>query len=199
MQPSINQSHYSFYLNQQQQILFGFSSLKGIRRDFIQNILNERRENGPYKTFDEFLLRIDRKWLKVENIEPLIAIGAFDEIAPNRRQLAVGLESNIQSILLSGGSMDLLETLKPKEEEIADYPLEERLEQEEQYLGVYLSGHPTEEFKTRLAKQTQLVHELVENQPTKLLIYVKTFGRFGPKRENKWPLLMGMIQQEVFH
>ncbi|MGQ4819504.1 hypothetical protein ACQ1ZK_20740, partial [Enterococcus faecium] len=82
------------------QILFGFSSLKGIRRDFIQNILNERRENGPYKTFDEFLLRIDRKWLKVENIEPLIAIGAFDEIAPNRRQLAVGLESNIQSILL---------------------------------------------------------------------------------------------------
>ncbi len=153
------------------------------------------------KTFDEFLLRIDRKWLKVENIEPLIAIGAFDEIAPNRRQLAVGLESNIQSILLSGGSMDLLETLKPKEEEIADYPLEERLEQEEQYLGVYLSGHPTEEFKkTRLAKQTQLVHELVENQPTKLLIYVKkTFGRFGPKRENKWPLLMGMIQQEVFH
>ena len=135
LQPSINQSHYSFYLNQQQQILFGFSSLKGIRRDFIQNILNERRENGPYKTFDEFLLRIDRKWLKVENIEPLIAIGAFDEIAPNRRQLAVGLESNIQSILLSGGSMDLLETLKPKEEEIADYPLEERLEQEEQYLG----------------------------------------------------------------
>lgn len=97
-------------------------------------------------------MRIDRKWLKVENIEPLIAIGAFDEIAPNRRQLAVGLESNIQSILLSGGSMDLLETLKPKEEEIADYPLEERLEQEEQYLGVYLSGHPTEEFKNTLSQ-----------------------------------------------
>ena len=181
MQPSINQSHYSFYLNQQQQILFGFSSLKGIRRDFIQNILNERRENGPYKTFDEFLLRIDRKWLKVENIEPLIAIGAFDEIAPNRRQLAVGLESNIQSILLSGGSMDLLETLKPKEEEIADYPLEERLEQEEQYLGSIYQDIRQKSSKTRLAKQTQLVHELVENQPTKLLIYVKTFGRFGPK------------------
>lgn len=192
LQPSINQSHYSFYLNQQQQILFGFSSLKGIRRDFIQNILNERRENGPYKTFDEFLLRIDRKWLKVENIEPLIAIGAFDEIAPNRRQLAVGLESNIQSILLSGGSMDLLETLKPKEEEIADYPLEERLEQEEQYLGVYLSGHPTEEFKkTRLAKQTQLVHELVENQPTKLLIYVKNIRTIRTKKGEQMAFVDG--------
>ncbi|MGC2983721.1 hypothetical protein ACPTHU_14640, partial [Enterococcus faecalis] len=76
-----------FNLNQQQQILFGFSSLKGISRVFIKNILNERRENGPYNTFDEFLLRLDRKRLKVENIEPLIPIGAFDEFAPNRRLL----------------------------------------------------------------------------------------------------------------
>ena len=94
--------------------------------------------------------------------------------------------------------MDLLETLKPKEEEIADYPLEERLEQEEQYLGVCCQDIRQKSSKTRLAKQTQLVHELVENQPTKLLIYVKNIRTIRTKRENKWPLLMGMIQQEVF-
>lgn len=192
LQPSINQSHYSFFLNNQNQILFGFSSLKGIRRDFIQNILDERKANGPYKTFDEFLLRIDPKWLKVENILPLIAIGAFDEIAPNRRQLTVGLESNIQSIVLSGGSMDLLATLKPKEAEVTEYTLEERLEQEETYLGVYLSGHPTEEFKkTRLAKQTHYVHDVVENQTTRLLIYVKNVRVIRTKKGEQMAFVDG--------
>ncbi|MEI5992753.1 DNA polymerase III subunit alpha [Candidatus Enterococcus mansonii] len=175
LQPSINTSQYSFYLNKDHQIMFGFSSLKGIRRDFIQNILDERKERGPFSSFNQFLLRIDRKWLKAENIQPLIAIGAFDELQPNRRQLAVSLESEIQNIIYSGGSMNLLEeTLKLKEVEVSDYSLEEKLEQEEQYLGVYLSGHPTEEFKkTRLAKQVMLVSDVVENQTARLLIYIK--------------------------
>jgi DNA polymerase-3 subunit alpha len=191
LSPSINQSHFSFYLNKQQQILFGFSSLKGIRRDFIQNIIDERKQ-GKYQSFDDFLQRIDRKWLKAENILPLIAIGAFDEIAPNRRQLAVNLESTIQSIVLSGGSIDLLATLKPKEEEVADYTLEERLEQEEQYLGVYLSGHPTEEFKkTRLAKQVQYSHDLVENQGTSLLIYVKNVRVIRTKKGEQMAFVEG--------
>lgn len=175
IQPSINTSQYSFHLNNENQIMFGFSSLKGIRRDFIQNIIDERGERGAYKSFDQFLLRIDRKWLKAENIQPLIAIGAFDELQTNRRQLAVSLDSEIQNIIYSGGSMNLLEdTLKLKEVEVADYSLEEKLEQEEQYLGVYLSGHPTEEFKkTRLAKQVMLISDVVENQTARLLIYVK--------------------------
>ncbi|MBO0445412.1 DNA polymerase III subunit alpha [Enterococcus ureilyticus] len=193
IQPAINSSQYSFYLNNDDQIMFGFSSLKGIRRDFIQNILDERREHGPFKTFNQFLLRIDRKWLKAENIQPLIAIGAFDELQANRRQLAVGLDSEIQNIIYSGGSMNLLEdTLKLKEVEVADYSLEEKLEQEEQYLGVYLSGHPTEEFKkTRLAKQVMLVSDVVENQTARLLIYVKDVRVIRTKKGEQMAFVEG--------
>ncbi|MBM7688222.1 DNA polymerase III subunit alpha [Enterococcus ureilyticus] len=193
MQPAINSSQYSFYLNNDDQIMFGFSSLKGIRRDFIQNILDERREHGPFKTFNQFLLRIDRKWLKAENIQPLIAIGAFDELQANRRQLVVGLDSEIQNIIYSGGSMNLLEdTLKLKEVEVADYSLEEKLEQEEQYLGVYLSGHPTEEFKkTRLAKQVMLVSDVVENQTARLLIYVKDVRVIRTKKGEQMAFVEG--------
>ncbi|MGM0216948.1 DNA polymerase III subunit alpha [Enterococcus sp. AZ126] len=193
VQPSINSSNYSFYLNNDDQIMFGFSSLKGIRRDFIQNILDERKERGPFKTFDQFLLRIDRKWLKAENIQPLIAIGAFDDLQANRRQLAVSLESEIQNIIYSGGSMNLLEdTLKLKEVEVADYSLEEKLEQEEQYLGVYLSGHPTEEFKkTRLAKQVMLVSDVVENQTARLLIYVKDIRVIRTKKGEQMAFVEG--------
>ncbi|MGX7262826.1 DNA polymerase III subunit alpha [Enterococcus crotali] len=193
IQPSINTSQYSFYLNNDNQIMFGFSSLKGIRRDFIQNILDERKERGPFKSFDQFLLRIDRKWLKAENIQPLIAIGAFDELQANRRQLAVSLDSEIQNIIYSGGSMNLLEdTLKLKEVEIADYTLEEKLEQEEQYLGVYLSGHPTEEFKkTRLAKQVMLVSDVLENQTARLLIYVKDIRVIRTKKGEQMAFVEG--------
>ncbi|MFD2305861.1 DNA polymerase III subunit alpha [Enterococcus termitis] len=193
LQPSINTSQYSFYLTKDNQIMFGFSSLKGIRRDFIQNILQERKERGPFQTFDQFLLRIDRKWLKAENIQPLIAIGAFDELEPNRRQLAVSLDSEIQNIIYSGGSMNLLEdTLKLKEVEIADYTLEEKLEQEEQYLGVYLSGHPTEEFKkTRIAKQTLQISDVVENQAARLLIYVKDVRVIRTKKGEQMAFVEG--------
>ncbi|EOI01938.1 DNA polymerase III, alpha subunit [Enterococcus moraviensis ATCC BAA-383] len=193
IQPSINTSQFSFYLNNNNQIMFGFSSLKGIRRDFIQNILDERKERGPFQSFNQFLLRIDRKWLKAENIQPLIAIGAFDELQPNRRQLAVSLDSEIQNIIYSGGSMNLLEdTLKLKEVEVADYSLEEKLEQEEQYLGVYLSGHPTEEFKkTRLAKQVMLVSDVVENQSARLLIYVKDVRVIRTKKGEQMAFVEG--------
>ncbi|MFD1899850.1 hypothetical protein GQR36_06760 [Enterococcus termitis] len=125
----------------------------------------------------------------------MIAIGAFDELEPNRRQLAVSLDSEIQNIIYSGGSMNLLEdTLKLKEVEIADYTLEEKLEQEEQYLGVYLSGHPTEEFKkTRIAKQTLQISDVVENQAARLLIYVKDVRVIRTKKGSRWHLLKGMI------
>lgn len=138
-------------------------------------------------------MRIDRKWLKAENIQPLIAIGAFDELQLNRRQLAVSLDSEIQNIIYSGGSMNLLEdTLKLKEVEVADYSLEEKLEQEELYLGVYLSGHPTEEFKkTRLAKQVMLVSDVVENQAARLLIYVKDVRVIRTKKGEQMAFVEG--------
>ncbi|MHC5218228.1 DNA polymerase III subunit alpha [Enterococcus sp. LJL128] len=190
--PSINYSQYSFYLKGQDEIMFGFSSLKGIRRDFIQDILQERRENGHYQSFDQFLFRIPAKWRKKENIAPLIAIGAFDELTANRRQLDNQLESKIQNIIYSGGSSDLFETLELKEEEIQDYPLEEKLAQEEQYLGVYLSGHPAEEF-TKLIKLKQIlsINDVVENQQVRLLIYVKNVRTIRTKKGEQMAFVEG--------
>ncbi|MBP1047442.1 DNA polymerase III subunit alpha [Enterococcus sp. BWM-S5] len=192
IQPSINHSQYSFMLKDSAEIMFGFSSLKGIRRDFIQDILNERKDSGRYQSFDQFLFRIPAKWRKKENILPLIAIGAFDELTANRRQLANQLESKIQNIVYSGGSADLFETLELKEEEIQDYTLEERLAEEEQYLGVYLSGHPSEEF-SKLAKLKQVlsISDVVENQAVRLLIYVKDVRAIRTKKGEQMAFVEG--------
>lgn len=202
--PSINHSQYPFYLREDGTIMVGFGSLKGVRKDFIQNILDERKEHGPFLSFVQFLLRIDRKWLKVDTIYPLIAIGAFDELAPNRRELVDTLDSEIQNIIFSSGSMSLLEEMKLTKKEIPDFSLEEKLEQEEQYLGVYLSGHPTEEFKkTKRTKQVMAVTDIVEKQQARLLIYVKDIRTIRTKKGEQMAFvegddLTGMIALTVF-
>lgn len=181
--PDINRSYYSFHLLGPKEILFGFSSLKGMRRDFIQNIVDERKANGPYTSFDQFLLRIDPRWLKVDLLEPLILIGAFDSLASNRRQLVVELEGKIKNVVYSGGSLDLLEVLALKEEELPDYPLEEKLAREDEYLGTYLSGHPTTEFpKIRRTLRIQDIADLEVNQAVRFLIYTKDIRTIRTKR-----------------
>ncbi|KFN92519.1 DNA polymerase III alpha subunit [Tetragenococcus muriaticus PMC-11-5] len=149
LSPSINQSFYSFYLNSLQEIRFGLGGIKGIRRDFIYDLLDERMENGNYTSLNQFLTRMNQrnsKWLKEENIRPLLAIGAFDELEPNRRQALSQLEGKIQNVLYSGGSLDLLDMMALKNETLPDFSLEEKLKLEDDYLGIYLSGHPVEQF-----------------------------------------------------
>lgn len=153
--PDINRSSYSFTLVEKELIRFGLDAIKGMRRDFVSDILSTRKEEGPFKSLDQFLLRIESRWLKIDYIAPLIFIGAFDELHPNRRELADGLEGKIQNVEYSGGSMSLLDVMSLKERPSADYSLAERLNYEEQYLGLYVSGHPTENYP-KLLKQKDL-------------------------------------------
>lgn len=78
--PSINQSAYGFELVNLQLIRFGLTAIKGVRRDFVEEIINERKTNGSFKSVDEFLIRIDKRWLKEDILKPLVAVGVFDEL-----------------------------------------------------------------------------------------------------------------------
>lgn len=189
--PDINQSYYGFFLDKQH-ILFGFSSLKGMRKDFISNIVETRKANGKFKSLDDFLLRIDRKWLKEETILPLILIGCFDNLHGNRKQLVVDLDGMIKNILYSGGSMDLLSILSLKKETIEDYTIEEKLDQEEQYLGTYLSGHPIADFKTvRIVKNVQHVNQLEVGTKGTLLIYSRSIRIIRTKKGEQMAFIEG--------
>jgi DNA polymerase-3 subunit alpha len=181
--PDINKSGYSFQLLNPQEIRFGFSSIKGIRGDFIQDVLEERKENGRFKDFDSFLFRLDKKWLKEDYLKPLIMTGAFDEVEPNRKKLFDGLEASIQNILLFGGTPDLLTEFATVELKITDYSLEEKLAAEEEYLGTYLSGYPTEQYqKLKIAKQVTDIHQLFENTKAHVLGYVREIRTIRTKK-----------------
>ncbi|MGM9902542.1 DNA polymerase III subunit alpha [Enterococcus sp. 10A9_DIV0425] len=181
--PSINQSYYGFELVDKETIRFGLTAIKGVRRDFIEEIIKERKENGAFQSIDQFLIRINKRWLKLDLLQSLVAAGAFDDLVSNQKQLMLDLEGKIQNIVYSGGSLDLLDIMALKEEEVTDYSLEEKLQLEEEYLGVYLSGHPTEGYeRLKLAKKIQLVTEIVPKQMTYLLLMVKEVREIRTKK-----------------
>lgn len=193
--PSINQSNYGFTLHSVKEIRFGLSNIKGLRRDFVQAILEERRENGYYTSFEQFLYRLsarNSKWLKQENIKPLILVGAFDDFVANRHQLLLPLEDKIQNILYSGGSVELLSMLELKERAVPDYTLAERLAFEEEYLGIYLSGHPSSQFvKILKRKKIDALAEISENQSVKVLFYVKSIKEIRTKKGELMAIIEG--------
>ncbi|MGG5315942.1 DNA polymerase III subunit alpha [Enterococcus sp. AZ072] len=193
--PDINKSFYSFTLVEKDTIRFGLDAIKGIRRDYVASILAERKAQGFYKSLDNFLLRIEDRWLKEEYIEPLIVVGAFDELHENRRQLQVELEGKIQNVLYSGGSDSLLDVMSLKEHEVPEYSLAEKLDYEEKYLGLYVSGHPTENYpKLKRQRNIRLTSDVVPGQNATILIYLKELREIRTKKGEQMAFLNGNDQ-----
>ncbi|MDN6435766.1 DNA polymerase III subunit alpha [Lentilactobacillus parabuchneri] len=149
--PDINTSQAAFSY-QDDKIIFGLESIKGVRHDMVEDMLAERREHGPFKSFPDFLSRLDDKYRKSELISALIYSGALDGFSYNRSELIAATPEFISSVELSGKSMSLFKVLEPKMPRMPEMPLMDKLEKENEYIGAYLSGHPTERFET-LANQ----------------------------------------------
>ncbi|MFL2099970.1 DNA polymerase III subunit alpha [Desemzia sp. FAM 24101] len=180
--PDINQS-YSHFTKKGSGILFGLATIKGLRRDYVSEIIQKRRNEGSYKDFIHFLRRMDTKWLKEEFILPLVYVGAFDDFQYSRGTLIHSLENILTSVKFSGDNVGLFDVLQPKYEEAPDMTAAEKLEAENTYLGVYLSGHPTEKYDDlRKVKQASYIKDLVNGKTAKLIGQVKEIKKITTKK-----------------
>ncbi len=143
--PNINTSQKEFTVDHGK-ILFGFASIKGLRSDFIRDLLEQRKVHGPFKGLEELIYRIDPKYRNRDLLNSLIYVGALDGFGYHRSELLASVQEFIETIKLSGTSMELFQELKPKMKHLDEMSLNEKLNYEEQYVGVYLSGHPVEEY-----------------------------------------------------
>ena len=182
LSPDINASFGGFSLINGQ-ILFGFSSIKGLRRDMVDDMITNRKNDGKYKDLIDFLKRLDKKWLKPDYIKPLIYVGAFDQFEYSRGILLASIDGIIQSVQMSGNNIDLFELLKPKYESAPDITIEEKLENEEYFLGTYLSGHPTEKYDSvRPWKQIVYINELAIGKTSKVMGSIKNIHKITTKK-----------------
>lgn len=168
--PNINQSFQGYTVNQKGQLQMGLASIKGLRKDFRQALLADRLAKGPYPNLMAFIGRLPNKFRKVELLEPLVVTGALDEFDANRKQLLASLQGYIDAVGLAGESMSLFEAVVPKPRQVAPYSQSEQLAFEEDYLGVYLSGHPLEAFQS-LPHQS-IANLMVDMASVTLLVFV---------------------------
>lgn len=153
----INHSLYDYSIYQDQ-LMVGFGSIKGVRRELINHILNERDLVGPYIDIVDFLRRLEDKHLKEERIEPLIYAGVFDQLGYNRRTLIKNLPDLIQGIKFSGESLSLYEEIKPKVSLYSEFDSVTLAEKEQEVLGFNLMPHPLDEFRELIDRSSELIH-----------------------------------------
>jgi DNA polymerase-3 subunit alpha len=163
--PDINASQMDFTITGPRQIRFGFAAVKGLGEAALEAILAARVSEGGFKDFFHALKATDLQKANRRVWESLIKAGAFDSMEPNRAALLAGLPSAMENA--GKGMSDLGMTSLFDEAEMAsladnwalpeDVPYwtrKERLFYERESLGLYVSGHPLEEFKDALKIHT---------------------------------------------
>ena len=171
LKPEINKSYEKFTV-ENGKIRFGLGSIKNVGTKPVGNIVEERKENGEFKSFTDFCERIAEKEVNKKCIESLIKSGAFDEFEQTRSTLLASFEGIIDIIQsekkkgLSGqvsmfdlGTEEQKEELNEKKytfEEHKELPEKELLSLEKEMLGIYISGHPLEKLREQIEKQTNI-------------------------------------------
>lgn len=184
--PSVNESFSQFTVvkedNQNAQtdykIRFGLTTIKNFGQGVSTAIIEERKQNGKFKSLVDFLDRVVDKNLNKKSLEALIKSGAFDELPVGEAPVDRGvLNANIENLLaynrehsnapkaqdsLFGLMTDTstLPTLRLAPAEPASQ--KEKLLWEKELLGLYISGHPLEEFKDKFAKLDGDIKKLEE-------------------------------------
>lgn len=185
--PRINQSDTQFSVHDGQ-LYFGFAAVKGLRRDFIQEIVAERQKNGSYKDIRNFISRLASKWQKAELIEPLIYTGAFDGLGYNRAEMVAALPMLISGIQLFDNASEFENdpALQSTIAERQEFPLTERLMKENEYLGVYLSGHPVSQYQ-ELAQslRAQTANQLRPGQMVTVLMLISRVKTIHTKKDHQ--------------
>lgn len=162
--PDINASFVSFAV-ENNAIRYALAAVKGVGAQAMANLVAERQKNGPFKSLEDFLKRIDPKSLNKKQFENLVAAGAFDSIHPNRAQLftaaeklvhyaaALTEERNSSQVSLfaleQSSSNDLTAHHLP---DIQDWGPMDRLSYEFQAIGFYLSAHPLDTKRAQLER-----------------------------------------------
>ncbi len=163
--PDINQSELDFTITGPRQIRFGFAAIKGLGEAALEAILAARAEEGGFKDFFHALKSTDLQRANRRVWESLIKAGAFDSMEGNRAALLAGLPSAMENAGKGGVDTGMTSLFDEAEmasladnwalpEDVEPWTRKERLRNERESLGLYVSGHPLEEFKDALQVHT---------------------------------------------
>ncbi|MCR9105007.1 MAG: DNA polymerase III subunit alpha [Gammaproteobacteria bacterium] len=166
--PDVNEGQYRFTVNAQDDIIYGLGAIKGLGEGPVGSILDARAEGGPFLDLFDFCARTDPRKVNRRAIEALIRSGAFDSMKVERWVLMLALDDALKAAEQSAanrdsGIDDLFGEVVPSQangaaDVYADFRSarpwsdKERLGGERDTLGLYISGHPIDEYKKEVRR-----------------------------------------------
>jgi DNA polymerase-3 subunit alpha len=169
LSPDINEGEGRF-LATKDGIRYGMYAIKSIGRQVIDIILAEREANGKYTTLSDFLSRVAGREVNKRAVENLIKAGACDGLDGNRQQMLLVYNTLIDNLNQEkknslAGQMSLFDLVSEEEKKayevrfpnVEEYTKEIKLGFEKEVLGIYLSGHPLEEYEEKWRKNISAV------------------------------------------
>ena len=164
--PDINESQNGFAVNKKGEIRFGFSGLKGVGENAIENIIEERNKHGHYTTIYDLARRVNHRSANKKSLESLAYSGAFDcfkdIIRAQYFYQAPGDSPGLDKILKFGsifqaqnasasntlfGDLQMPDIVPPKLALCEPWPLAVQLDHEKEVTGMFMSGHPLDNYK----------------------------------------------------
>ncbi len=159
--PDVNESSVSFTVKENK-IRFGLAAVKNVGINAVLSIIKARQEKGRFDGLYDFLQKMDYSIINKRTVESLIKCGAFDSFGVYRSRMLAVYEKLIESIQGQKknnveGQISLFDTIDDSENiigniypDINEYPKKNMLSMEKEMLGLYISGHPLEEYKSEL-------------------------------------------------
>jgi DNA polymerase-3 subunit alpha len=164
--PDINESDKKFKVNAKNQIRFGMGGIKGVGENAVESIIEERNRNGNFTSIFEFVKRNNLRTINKKTLEGLALAGAFDLVMNGNRAVffytpQADKGSFIDTLIRYGnaaqqaqdsaqnslfGDTDDADIPTPTVPNIPDWPELERLQKERDVVGIYLTGHPLDEY-----------------------------------------------------
>ncbi|WP_262364057.1 DNA polymerase III subunit alpha, partial [Vibrio cholerae] len=175
--PDINSGLYRFNVDDNGAIVYGIGAIKGVGEGPIEAILEARNKGGYFKDLFDFCARIDLKKVNKRVIEKLILAGALDRLGPHRAAMMASVDDAVRAASqhhqaeafgqadMFGVLTDAPEEVEQKYTQVPEWPEKVRLEGERETLGLYLTGHPVDEYLKELTKYTSC--RLNEAAPTR--------------------------------
>ena len=180
VKPSINRC-YSDFRAVNGRIVYGLGAIKNVGLEAISNIVNERERNGTYKSFTDFINRVNAKDVNKLQLEGLVKAGVFDEFDEDRNKILNSIPIIIQKIKNINDDKDNNQTNLFNDQEINQTEFEflpstfwtqkELLSEEFKSIGFYLTNHPLNEFE-EILEQLNIIsyNQFYENEKNESLV-----------------------------
>ena len=190
--PDINEAESTFAARGKN-IRYGLSAIKGVGRNVIDAIVEERKENGPYQDIYDFCQRLALKDINKRTVENLIKAGAFDSLGFTRKQL-IHIYMDVMDKVASDKKSDIsgqLSFFDIAEEEtraafmirvpdVGEFDQEVLLEFEKEVLGIYLSGHPLDAYSEILKKNTTArTIDFLRDEEGRVIVHDQSMATIG--------------------